>query len=200
LEPSLRREQILEHAAALFGRKGYHSTSIANIIQSAGIARGTFYLYFKNKKAIFEELLDYLVVQIKKRIKTVDTSPGSPSAREQVLDNITRVIELLTDNRALLAIMLERAVGLDRSIDEKLSGFYEQIAHTIELSLRLGQEMEIIRPCNTRVAALSAVGALKEVLHDMLRRDEDSLNIRDLAGDILDVFLKGVQVEGASIP
>jgi AcrR family transcriptional regulator len=200
LEPSLRREQILEHAAALFGRKGYHSTSIANIIQSAGIARGTFYLYFKNKKAIFEELLDYLVVQIKKRIKTVDTSPGSPSAREQVLDNITRVIELLTDNRALLAIMLERAVGLDRSIDEKLSGFYEQIAHTIELSLRLGQEMEIIRPCNTRVAALSAVGALKEVLHDMLRRDEDSLNIRDLAGDIIDVFLKGVQVEGASIP
>lgn len=200
MKPSIRRELILEHAAALFGQKGYHSTSISNIIQSAGIARGTFYLYFENKRAIFVELLDYLVVQIKKRIKTVDTSPGSPSAREQILDNITRVIELLTDNKALLSIMLEGAVGLDKSIDEKLSSFYDQIAQTIELSLKLGQQMGIIRQCNTRIAALSVVGALKEVLHDVLRSEDGGPDIRKLAGEILDVFSKGVLMEGVSIP
>ncbi len=194
-----RRQQILEHAASLFGREGYHATSISNIIQSAGIARGTFYLYFRNKRAIFDELLDYLVIQIRKRIKTVDISPGTASPREQLLDNITRVIELLADNRALLSILLEGAVGLDKGFADKLNDFYEQIAHTIDLSLQLGQEMNLVRVCDTRTAALVAVGGLKEVLHDMLRTEDEGVDIRDLAGRILDIYSRGVLVGGASL-
>ncbi|MCP4606664.1 MAG: TetR/AcrR family transcriptional regulator [Proteobacteria bacterium] len=200
MNPSERREQILEHAAALFGQKGYHSTSIADIIRSAGIARGTFYLYFENKRAIFEELLDYLVIQIKKRIKIVDTSEGAPSAREQLLGNITRVIEMLADNRALLSILLEGAVGLDKGFADKLSFFYEQLAQTIELSLNLGQKMGLVRPCDTRISALTAIGALKEVLHHMLRSEDGRVNIRELAAEILDIFSRGVLIDGVSIP
>jgi AcrR family transcriptional regulator len=199
LEPAARREQILEHAAALFGRHGYHGTSISNIIQSAGIARGTFYLYFRNKRAIFEELLDYLVVQIKKRIKTIDTTPGSPSARDQLLGNITRVIELLSENHALLSILLEGAVGLDKGFAAKLGGFYQQIADTIELSLKLGQEMGLVRGCNTRIVALSTVGALKEVLHALLRGDREETDISEIAEEILDIYSRGVVPEGVSI-
>ncbi len=200
MEPSARREQILDQAAALFGRRGYHATSISDIIEAAGIARGTFYIYFKNKRAIFEELLDYLVVRIRKRIKTVDTSPEAPSAREQLLENITGVIELLAENRALLSILLEGAVGLDKGFGQKLNSFYDQISQTIELSLKLGQEMELVRPCDTRTAALVAVGGLKEVLHDMLRSREGSADIRSLAAKILDMFSRGVLVDGVSLP
>ena len=69
MEPVQRREQILRHAASLFGQNGYHAVSISDIIQAAGIARGTFYTYFENKRAIFDELLDILVVRIKSCIK-----------------------------------------------------------------------------------------------------------------------------------
>ena len=198
MKPSERREQILEKAAELFGRKGYHDTSISDIIQSASIARGTFYLYFKNKRAIFEELFDFMVIRIKKRIKRVDISPGAESVRDQLQGNLTRVIELLVENRELLSILLEGAVGLDKGFDKRLADFYAQIANTIELSLGLGQEMGIIRACDTRVAALAAIGALKEVLHDVLRRDEGEVDIKGLAAQVLDIFSKGVVVDGGS--
>ena len=57
-----RRAAVLAVARRLFSQKGYHATSIHDIIEAAEIARGTFYLYFESKRAIFDELLDGLVI------------------------------------------------------------------------------------------------------------------------------------------
>ena len=192
MEPAERREQILNKAASLFGKKGYHATSISDIIEAVGVARGTFYLYFRNKRAIFDEILDRLVIQIKQRIKRVDLSRGAPTVEEQLTGNIERVLHLLTENRALLSILLEGAVGLDKGFAEKLAGFYEQITATVDSSLKLGQEMGIIRACDTRMAALTAIGGLKEVLHDTLRSNRKNGDLKALARQILDLFMHGV--------
>lgn len=201
MDPTQRRQQILRCAADLFGEKGYHSTSISDIIRSAGIARGTFYLYFENKRALFQELVDDLLARLNEAIRVVDTSGGAKSAREQLLGNMLRVFDLLTDERPLLAILLESAVGLDRSFDEKLADFYESVAAAIESSLRLGQEMGLVRPCDTRIASLAVLGAIKELLHDLLRnRCRPEIEARDLAAALIDIFGKGVLAEGATIP
>ena len=47
-----------------------------------------------------------------------------------------------------------------------------EIRLTIDGSLQLGQEMKLVRPINSRTAALYALGGLKEVLHDTLRSSE----------------------------
>src|SRR5207249_12064076 len=52
-----RRANVLQTARRVFSAKGYHDTSISDLIEAAGIARRTFYLYFISKRAIFEELL-----------------------------------------------------------------------------------------------------------------------------------------------
>jgi AcrR family transcriptional regulator len=201
VEPVERRTQILEHAARLFGDKGYHDTSISDIIASAGIARGTFYLYFENKRSIFEELVDNLLERLLAAIRVVDIAPGAPSARQQLIDNFTRVLELFADSRALLSILLKGAVGLDREIDTKLTDFYEQVVNAIESSIKLGRRMGLIRPCDTRVAALIALGAFKQVLHDLLRRDlPDDENLTALAAEVLDVLSRGLLEDGVSIP
>jgi AcrR family transcriptional regulator len=200
MDPQERRSQILGVAARLFGDNGYHATSISDIIQTAGIARGTFYLYFDNKRAIFEELVDLLLDRLDRAIRLVDTGPGAPSAKQQLLDNLQRVIGLLTEERSLLAILLESAVGLDRVFDDKLAEFYDRMARAIESSLALGKEFGLVRPCDTRVVSLAVLGGLKEVLHDMLRADpKDRSDQAALAESILDLFSRGVLVEGASI-
>ena len=53
MERQERRAQVLRHAKRIFARKGYHRTNVADIIARARIARGTFYLYFQNKRDIF---------------------------------------------------------------------------------------------------------------------------------------------------
>jgi len=201
VEPFERRAQILEHAARLFGDKGYHETSISDIIASAGIARGTFYLYFENKRGIFEELVDGLLERLRESIKVVDTSPGAPSARQQLVDNFTRVLELFSEQRDLLSILLKSAVGLDREFDAKLSDFYEKVTDAIESSLKLGHQMGLVRNADTHIAALIGLGAFKEVLQDLLRRDrDDDVDLAALAAEVLDVLSGGMLVQGVKIP
>ncbi len=57
-ERIISREVIREHARELFGQKGVRQTSINDIVRASGIAKGTFYLYFKNKDDLIEEVFD----------------------------------------------------------------------------------------------------------------------------------------------
>jgi AcrR family transcriptional regulator len=49
-----REQQILDAALAVFAQKGYGDTRIGDIADAAGIAKGTIYLYFESKDALFE--------------------------------------------------------------------------------------------------------------------------------------------------
>ena len=51
------RRRLLEAAEHVFGELGYYDASIVKITEEAGVAQGTFYLYFASKKEIFDELV-----------------------------------------------------------------------------------------------------------------------------------------------
>ncbi|MCS7177299.1 MAG: TetR/AcrR family transcriptional regulator [Candidatus Kapabacteria bacterium] len=53
-----KRDRLLQAAAELFARKGYHATRVAEIAQRAGVAKGTVYEYFPTKEELFYALLD----------------------------------------------------------------------------------------------------------------------------------------------
>jgi len=61
-------DQIIETAKKLFSKKGYQATSINEIIDKAGIATGTFYLYFDDKFALYSYLLAKYRKSIRKAI------------------------------------------------------------------------------------------------------------------------------------
>jgi AcrR family transcriptional regulator len=48
-----RRDQIIAAAAGCFARAGYHATTMADIAEAAGVSKGTPYLYFPSKEALF---------------------------------------------------------------------------------------------------------------------------------------------------
>jgi AcrR family transcriptional regulator len=52
------RQRLLEAAEEVFTELGYHDASITKIAEAAGVAPGTFYLYFGSKLAIFDELIE----------------------------------------------------------------------------------------------------------------------------------------------
>ena len=54
------RAKLLEAAEQVFTDLGYHEASIVKIADAAGVANGTFYLYFSGKQEIFDELVDDL--------------------------------------------------------------------------------------------------------------------------------------------
>jgi AcrR family transcriptional regulator len=192
MERAARREQVLGCAVKVFSQRGYHATTVSDIIEEAGVARGTFYLYFKSKRAIFDELLDEYLKQILGQFPRVDTSPQAEPPVRQMLGNVERVLGVLLDSQELTRILLHEAVGLDADFDRKLGEFYGQLVSLTERSLGLGQQMGLVRPCDVRVAALCIVGALKEVV-DRAASCPESLPERSvLAGELLRVVLGGV--------
>ncbi|MFT3996282.1 MAG: helix-turn-helix domain-containing protein, partial [Asticcacaulis sp.] len=57
LSPDVRRDALLEAAYALFSANGYADTRMEDIAKAAGASKGTIYLYFPTKEALFEALL-----------------------------------------------------------------------------------------------------------------------------------------------
>lgn len=53
-----RRDEILDAAARLFSSRGYHATTIDDVAEAAGVAKGTVYWYYRSKKALFLDVLD----------------------------------------------------------------------------------------------------------------------------------------------
>ncbi|HEX7701453.1 MAG TPA: helix-turn-helix domain-containing protein, partial [Kofleriaceae bacterium] len=67
-----RRRQILEAAKHVFAEAGYHGASIHAIIDRADIARGTFYLYFESKSAVFSSILDEAMEQLRRHMHRIE--------------------------------------------------------------------------------------------------------------------------------
>ena len=163
-----RRTQVLAVARRVFAERGYHATSVADIIEAAGIARGTFYLYFVSKRAIFDELLDNLFAMLTAVLRRVDVSPGAAPALEQMHENVDRVLGVLDQNRDLTKILLREAVGLDADFDRKLGEFYGRITELIQHALRRGHAIGLVRACDATITSLCILGSVKEVVGQLL--------------------------------
>jgi AcrR family transcriptional regulator len=70
-QPEIRRLEIMAVAKQLFENQGYEQTPVDQIIQVAGIAKGTFYYYFKTKKDILTALVDSMVLQLEDHFKNL---------------------------------------------------------------------------------------------------------------------------------
>jgi AcrR family transcriptional regulator len=159
-----RREQILEAGIRAFGAKGYHGTQVSDIIAEAGVARGTFYLYFKSKREIFEAIVSEIIAKVHQVVHPINKEDLSKVPGE-ILGNIERATTLLLNHPFFIKIFFSDAVGLDAEFDERLRHFYQEILRAIRDGLTNGQRMGIIREGDTEVLALCLMGSLKEILY-----------------------------------
>ena len=76
---------LLDAAAAEFGEKGFHDSSIVSITARAGVALGTFYTYFESKDLLFRALVSDISDQVRASVKDHLTHPeGGTLERERV--------------------------------------------------------------------------------------------------------------------
>jgi AcrR family transcriptional regulator len=184
---------LLACALEVFAERGYHAASVSHIISRAGVARGTFYLYFKNKRAVFDELLDDLFALLNSKVKRIDPSRGNAGVVAQMEANVDAVLDCMLGNPAMLRVLLAEAVGLDPGFDKKLNEFYTSLLQMIKGSLELGVEMRVIRRVNTQVASLCILGSIKEVLYQIaMGRKLPERSV--LVSEILDYNIRGLFV------
>lgn len=165
LSKTERRVQILRAARDVFAKRGYARATVDDIVAEAGVARGTFYLYFGDKRDAFAELVDGFAEQITGAIvRIVTDDPGRPVA-EQVLENIRAILRVCLAERSLTKILFTDAVGVDPEFERKLGTFYDAVVQLLTESLKDGQALGVVADGEPRVLAYLTVGALKELLY-----------------------------------
>ena len=58
-----RKQELLKIAYGMFISRGYENTSVDDIIEEAGIAKGTYYYYFESKEQMLEEVIGMMIDQ-----------------------------------------------------------------------------------------------------------------------------------------
>lgn len=137
--PEVRRAEILDVASALFRDRGYAATSVDEIVRSAGVAKGTFYYYFRTKEDVLDALARQMVDEMARRSRVVADDPG--------LGAVEKLRAILAEQRRVGGAGSDIVEGLhrpenrelhDRSNVETVRAFGPILAGVVEEGRRAG--------------------------------------------------------------
>jgi AcrR family transcriptional regulator len=187
-----RELQILEAALQVFAARGYHGTSVSDLVDAAGVARGTFYLYFDSKQAVFLALLERLLVAMRGAVLGVDTRAGAAPLTDQVVAILRAFLTTAAGSRALTTIVFREAVVLDQAVQERVREHEGAFLAWISGSLRNGVALGLLRPHDPDLAAVLIYGAVRHVLERCLDDHTTAADIDRLARGMVDHHLHGL--------
>jgi AcrR family transcriptional regulator len=166
----LKKKHILEVATRVFAAKGYHGTTVKDVVEAADISVGTFYFYFKNKEDLFATLYD-------------EVSEEFYTALINSLDNINNEIDLgfsraitfflkvIDVNKPFAKILLIEAVGLNSKFEKmRYEVTHKYVTYTAEHFQKM-QKCENIKIADVKIFSLAFIGTLYNVIMEWLQSD-----------------------------
>lgn len=174
-----RRRQILSAAKAVFAEAGYHGASIHAIIERAQIARGTFYLYFESKAAVFDSILDQAMADLRARLHRIEVdAPGAPPPQVQLRDQVVATLEYVVNDRPLATLLLSAGHTPDVDASERVDMFFTEVRDLLRRALETGMDLGLVRRCPSELVAAALLGMIRGVIELMVRQAEAARPVR----------------------
>ena len=98
----LKMNTLLQTAFDLFTGKGFAKTTVSDIVNQAGLAKGTFYLYFKDKFEIRARLIARTAEKLFKAANTELKKVNVPKFEDKIIFIVDYVLEQMKKNKAVL--------------------------------------------------------------------------------------------------
>ena len=189
----LKKKYIIDIAFQVFSSKGYHATTVKDVVEAADISVGTFYFYFKNKEDLFETLYDEVAENF---YAAICNSLGNVNNEidlgfSKAITFFLKVIDLC---RPMAKIMLIEAVGLNPKFERKraevtqkyvnyTSGFFEEMKQCQQLSIP-----------DVKIFSLAFIGTLYNVIMDWLQSDNKN-SLTDYAYGLVVYNLQAIKAD-----
>ena len=113
VEHEKRRHEILEKALDVFMDEGFEDVTFQKIADKCGITRTTLYIYFKNKKEIFNFSIKQLLQALENDITEIGKEKGVPH-QEKLIRIMTVIVERLEENSRLLSVVLNYLIYISK--------------------------------------------------------------------------------------
>jgi AcrR family transcriptional regulator len=140
------RMRLLEAAEAVFSQLGYHEASIVKITEAAGVAQGTFYLYFAGKQDVFEHLVEDLNHRVR-RAMSVGAERGTTRI-ERELGGFEGFFRFTAEHPALYRIIRQAEFvspdSLQQHYDRIAAGYIEALRDAMDAGEITDADPEVI--------------------------------------------------------
>lgn len=166
------RAKILDAAEQEFGAHGYHAASISSITHRAGVAQGTFYLYFGSKEDVMRELVDHMGRALRYHLSVA--TRGATHRLEVERLGFEAFVRFALDHVNLYRVVME-----SQFVDESLyRQYYERLAQGYAEGLRAAQAAGEIRAGDAEAQAWALMGVahflgLRAIWNDRFPTDEE---------------------------
>jgi AcrR family transcriptional regulator len=154
VEHEKRRKEILEKALEVFMNEGYEDVTYQKIADRCGITRTTLYIYFQNKKEIFNYSIKQFLEKLEGDIIKVRNKQDLSSV-EKLITILMMIVESLEENRALLSVVLNYLMYLSKSNsnpDSRVRRRTIRLRHILATMIIEGIRAGELKPVNVRVA------------------------------------------------
>lgn len=183
------RALLLRVAAKEFAENGYYETKISDIVKGASLTQPVFYLYFKNKEAIFQELVDLFRVRLVDFVNKSRLQPAleSGTVKERIASGLANLLRFFSKNPDLTRI------GFYISTDA--ADIKKKIVLQIQENLDFEVSEGYFRPdVDTQLVAECLVGIIERLTIAQLLTGQKESEV--IANDIVHLFLYGIINEG----
>ncbi|MDF2937910.1 MAG: transcriptional regulator TetR family [Paenibacillaceae bacterium] len=167
-----KRQLIMNTAARVFSQKGYHNTSVKDIVEEASVSIGSFYFYFKSKEELFEELFVTISATFQEvEDRVLDTG------RFSLAQNFTRVIAatlwMYEQHRELAKIMLVEAAGVNPAFQKMRMESIKVSSGAMERWFTRFAASGSANIPDVKAAALIYVGSFYYLIQDWLESEQE---------------------------
>jgi AcrR family transcriptional regulator len=159
-----RNAAILEAARRVFAAAGFEGASVDDVARAAGVAKGTVYLYYPSKEAIYRAAvrqgLEALVEELRRQVE------AAPTLREKVRAFVETKVAYFDRNRDFFKIYLATFADLStpRSCPEEMKSLYRRQLDILEGAFRAAAGRERVRRGRPKDAALAAFDLTRGVV------------------------------------
>lgn len=186
-----RRHKVVQKAARLFDKNGYHNTSMDDIAAAVDLRKPSLYHYFESKEEILfwihQEFIDLIIDRQVER-----EGVGLPP-EERLLEVMADVLELMHTHRGHVRVFFEHHRELPARYQKTIRpkrDFYQQNVEAIVVE---GMESGAFRKIDPRLATLALFGMCNWAYQWYQSRGEKSS--REIAGIFAELYLNGIRTE-----
>lgn len=180
----LKKEAIIEATLKLYAHRGYFLTNIRDITKAVGISSPTFYRYFKDKRELFVETIEYVIKTFRQKARQALKGEKDLTRRSKIMFEIffhhyPKMGEILNQLRS--GVIMEDPWAKDR-----LTRLYQEMIKDLTKELEIAINNGIIRPVNPALLAYFNLAANEAAIH--LSAMDENCSIDDAMYFVGDMF------------
>jgi AcrR family transcriptional regulator len=165
------RDRVIQAAMDVFAQRGYHGTTVDDIVAASETSKGAFYHYFPSKQGIFVSLLEQLAAMVEAGVEMAIEREGGALAKVEAALRV--VLEVAAQRRDLARILLIEAAALGPEFEQSRLGIHRRFAALIRRHLDHAVTDGAIPQQDTEAASAAWIGAINEIVTQQLAHGGD---------------------------